>query len=390
MTAAVRRIGIDIRYLSHGLLGGVHTYVRNLVPALLRAARDLEFVLYADLKAPLDWEPPAGATLRLLPWRSEVSSLVNDVTLARQMAADRIDVAHHPANYGFAPRGGCSVVTIHDALNLQPVREGLRGFGNAPGIRTTVMVCYLSMMSRAAARKATWLITISDHARREITAAAPGLDARITVVPEGPPFSADDLPDAAMCANALRTLKLMPGFVLADAIKNPGVLIEGWRRLTPELRQAHPLVFFSRRMALLPVLETAVRQGEARVVFRPETTLLRAMYRSAGVFAFPSWIEGFGLPLLEAMTAGVPIIASDRGSIPEVAGDAAVLCDAEDAAGFARGLTRLLNDDDERARLIARGTARVAGFTWERTARETLDVYRHAYAQYSQRHGARQ
>jgi len=388
MTPRCRRVGIDIRYLSHGLFGGVHTYVRRLVPALLEAAPHLQFVLYADRKAPLDWEPPAGTTMRWLPWSNAVSSLVNDFTLARRMASDRIDVAHHLANYGFAPRGGCSVVTVHDVLNLQPVSEALRGFGNVSGLRTTAMVSYLSMMSRAAVRRATWLITISEDARRQIAAAAKWPLDRLTPIPHGAPFTAADLPDDASCAEILRTLDITPGFILGDAIKNPAVIVAAWRRLTPDLRRAHPLVFFSRRAELIAELAEAVQSGEARVIVRPETTTVRALYRRAAVFAFPSWIEGFGLPLLEAMTAGTPVIASNRGAIPEVAGDAAILCDAEDVDAFAAGLNRLLQNDVERQRLVARGSARVTLYTWERAASETIAVYEQAFARYATARGA--
>lgn len=383
-----RRVGIDIRYLSHGLFGGVHTYVRRLLPALMNAAPDLQFVLYADRKAPLDWTPPDGTTLRWLPWSNAVSSVVNDFTLARHMTADRIDVAHHLANYGFAPRGGCSVLTVHDVLNLQPVREGLRGFGNVSGLRTTAMVSYLSMMSRAAVRRATWLITVSEHARQQIAAAAKWPLEQLTPIAHGAPFTEAELPDDAMCAEILRSLALAPGFILGDAIKNPAVIVAAWRRLSPELRRAHPLVFFSRRAELIAELRDAAARGEARVIVRPDTTTVRALYRQASVFAFPSWIEGFGLPLLEAMTARTPVIASDRGAIPEVAGDAAIICDAEDVDAFASGLNRLLQDEGERQHLVERGAARAKLYTWERAASETVAVYEQAFARHVALHGA--
>ena len=388
MTPHCHRIGIDIRYLSHGLFGGVHTYVRRLVPALLHAAPHLQFVLYADRKAPLDWQPPDGTTIRWLPYSGAVSSVVNDLRLARHMAADQIDVAHHLANYGFAPRGGCSVVTVHDVLNLQPVREGLRGLGNVSGLRTTAMVSYLSMMSRAAVRRATWLITISEDARQQIAAAAKWPLDRLTPIPHGAPFTEAELPDDETCAEIMRTQGLAPGFILGDAIKNPAVIISAWRRLAPELKQAHPLVFFSRRAELIAELAEAAERREARVIIKPDTITVRALYRQAAVFAFPSWIEGFGLPLLEAMTARTPVIASNRGAIPEVAGDAAILCDAEDVDAFEAGLNRLLTDMAERERFVARGAARVKLYSWERAASETIAVYEQAFARYGSAGGA--
>ena len=107
---------------------------------------------------------------------------------------------------------------------------------------------------------------------------------------------------------------------------------------------------------------------------------MAALYSAASAFVFPSWVEGFGIPLLEAMTYGAPIIASDRGSIPEVAGAAACFVDAEDDAALAEILWRVLTEPHEAERLRALGRERVAQFTWQRSAEQTLDVLRRAHA----------
>jgi glycosyltransferase involved in cell wall biosynthesis len=101
-----------------------------------------------------------------------------------------------------------------------------------------------------------------------------------------------------------------------------------------------------------------------------------ALYSLATVFAYPSLWEGFGLPVLEAMACGTPVLTSDVSSLPEVAGDAAVLVSPTDVEAIADGLTRLLDDAALRADLAARGLRRAASFSWERCARETLAVYR--------------
>ena len=106
-----------------------------------------------------------------------------------------------------------------------------------------------------------------------------------------------------------------------------------------------------------------------------EATLL-TLYRRAFVLVYPSRYEGFGFPLIEAMASGLPVIASRAASIPEVAGDAAMLVDPEDTGAWADGLVRLLADEAFRADLVSRGLERAALFTWERTARLTLDIYR--------------
>jgi glycosyltransferase involved in cell wall biosynthesis len=104
--------------------------------------------------------------------------------------------------------------------------------------------------------------------------------------------------------------------------------------------------------------------------------ILPALYNGAVAFAYPSLYEGFGLPPLEAMACGVPVIASDTSSLPEVVGDAGVLVDPKDTDALADALAALLNDDERRAELSARGLARARAFSWEKAARKTLEIYR--------------
>jgi len=135
------RIGIDVRYLSHGLVGGVHTYVRNLVPALLAAGPEHQFILYADTKAPFELRDlSANARVRYLPYRNALSSIASDVVrLRRMMSADRVEVAHFPTNYGFGPRGGATVITLHDAMTLMPLSHTLRSKGTRWNTRARAM-----------------------------------------------------------------------------------------------------------------------------------------------------------------------------------------------------------------------------------------------------------
>ena len=103
---------------------------------------------------------------------------------------------------------------------------------------------------------------------------------------------------------------------------------------------------------------------------------LHELYRCASALVYPSRYEGFGLPLIEAMASGTPVIAARAGSIPEVVGDAAILLDPDDTAGWTDALTKVVNDEHLRQQLIGRGLARAGEFTWSRTARATMDVYR--------------
>ena len=372
------RIGIDVRYLSHGLVGGVHAYMKYLVPALVEAAGGDQVVLYADRKRPLDIPPPPGADLRLLPWRHPGSSVYNDLAFGRRMSADGIDVGFFPTNYGFGPAGGATVITVHDAINLLPLRQTAFDPGHRRDVRYSAMMTYLHALTTPAVRKATRLVTMSGFSRDTIAAACGRSAADIVPVYHGAP---PVLPVTDANVREVRARFGIDGrYVLADGLKNPGVLVRAWARLDPALRASHRALFFARHAGVLPELQAAVDRREATLLVRPSFAELAALYRGAAAFAFPSWIEGFGIPLLEAMNYGAPIVASDRGAIPEVAGDAALFVDAEDDAGLAAALGRVLGDPAEADRLRARGRARVAGFTWQRSARETLAVLRDAAA----------
>ncbi len=372
------RIGIDIRYLSHGLVGGVHTYVANFVPALLEQAHEHEVVLYADTKRPVELHAlPPNARIRRLPYRNALSSMVNDFGLRRAMRQDRIDVAHFPANYGFGPANARTVVTLHDAINVMPWREIVRGHSKRP--RTIATMTYLHLASTAALRRADLVLTVSNWAADDIARHTGVPRERIVPIPHGPTPGIALVQDPGVLADVRRRHALPEAFVLADALKNPGVLVRAWHALPAELKAGRRIVFFSRREAPAAV-QQAVAAGDAVLLPRPSREDLAALYSMADAFVFPSWIEGFGIPVLEAMTCGAAVIASNRGAIPEVLGGAGLLADAEDDIALAAHLRRVLGSEAERKQLRQQGWERAAQFSWRGTALSILDSYRHACA----------
>ncbi|MEJ7797545.1 MAG: glycosyltransferase family 1 protein, partial [Solirubrobacteraceae bacterium] len=190
-------------------------------------------------------------------------------------------------------------------------------------------------------------------------AAAPALAARAVTLPDGVPHS---------------------GFILAvgtlEPRKNLPRLVAAYRRLPAALQDAHPLVVTGRlgwdtgeTVAALDSLGSrAIRTG-----FVPDEQLA-LLYRRCALFAYPSLGEGFGLPVVEAMAAGAPVLTSDRSSLPEVGGDAAAYCDPTDEAAIAAALRALLENPARRAQLAAAGPARAAGFSWDETARIVLET----------------
>lgn len=368
------RIGIDVRYLSHGLVGGVHTYIAHFVAELIEQARDHQIYLYADTKRPFELGIlPGHVTIRSLPWRSPLSSVYHDFFMRHQMAHDRLDVVHFPANYGFGPLGTRTVITVHDAINILPLREILRGHRKDP--RTIALMSYLHYCTKTALKRADLILTVSAHAAQEIARHAPIEPERIVPVPHAPTPDLRRIEDSTVLADVRRRHGLARPFVLADALKNPAALTGAWSLLPERLRGNREIVFFSRRPDPPSVVRRAVADGQARLLVRPSREDLIALYSMAEAFVFPSWIEGFGIPILEAMTCGAPVIASNRGAIPEVAGKAALLADAEDPIMLAWNLTLVLHSPVTARRLRERGYARAAEFSWQRTARTILDSY---------------
>jgi glycosyltransferase involved in cell wall biosynthesis len=372
------RIGFDIRYLSHGLTGGVRTYVRQLATVLPRLAPNDEFVFYADTKAPLDLDaPPANVTVRMLPWRSGASSVWNDWALSRWMTRDGVDVAHFPGNYG--PAGNYRlVVTVHDALNLFPMSEHLRGFGRTP--KKVAMMLYLGARTRAALRQAALIITDSEFSRRDIAARGRIALERIVTVHAAAEKRFQVLP-ADVLARERARLALAEHVILADGIKNPSVVTAAWKELPADLRARTQVVFFSREATPRPELAADLAAHPAiRFLPRPPVDELIVLMNLADVFVFPSYFEGFGLPIVEAMGCGLPVIGSARGSIPEVVGDGGLIFPLEEPQLAAAHVHRVLADAGFRRDLRAASLRRSADFSWERTAAATLDVYRHVAA----------
>jgi glycosyltransferase involved in cell wall biosynthesis len=342
------RIGIDARYLSHGLAGGVHTYVGELLRALIRIGDAGAFVLYADAKRPFELEGlPPEVAVRRLPWRGGLSTVANDFALAAAMSRDRIDVAHFPANYGRGPSTAATVVTLHDTLNLLPLRQTLWSRGSPQSLRSRALSAYLRWWTWRAVARADLIVTVSEFSRREIVRTA-GVAA--------------------------------DRFVLADALKNPDAVIRAWQQLPEEARRGRRILFFARHRELFPSVFDAVAAGVAQLIVRPSHHQLAALYSMADAFVFPSWMEGFGLPVVEAMAYGAPVVCSTRGALPEVVGDAARLVDPHDVEGLSRELAALLMEERAATRLRDLGFARARQFTWEQTARHVLDCYGRARA----------
>ena len=389
-SAARLRIGIDLG-LCTAAYGGIGRYVEELTRALMSRTVDErnqdEFVLFAGDKQPA-WLPEMLASAssdraagRAVmdgrctgPWHSTIRG---NVFLGPQLSRLNIRVFHAPDTLGFpltASRRIGRVVTIHDLIpQLFPetVTRGHRW------IRCAVLP--------PVVRQADLVITDSQATARDVMERFPEAREKTRVVHLGVDARFAPMPAEAVAA-VRRQLGLPSEYLLyagvINPVKNLERLIEAHAIMRAETREIPPLIIAGRRGWLVDGILRRAREldlgGHVRFCGFVPDEALPALITGASAFLFPSLYEGFGLPILEAMACGTPVVTSDRSSMPEVAGGAAILVDPARPDAIADGIRRILADKALRATLKGRGAARVRAFPWAATAARTLDVYREA------------
>lgn len=381
------KIGVDARFLTHSQRGGFKTYTENLIAALATVDTENEYMLYLDRpphqKTTLPRSPnftfrivPGLFPLVGMPWREQVA-------LARQVARDRIDLLHSPCLTAPLKLSCPSVVTIHDMLWFFPEKFSR---GNTWSVRRKLMEWYYRWIPQYAAKKASAIITVSQAAKESIGEYLKLNDNRIFVTHEATsPFFRqvnDDQQIEAVCCK----YRLPPEFILAigsaDPRKNIKTLVQAYTLLPAELQSRFRLVIVWTHSFLAAELTRHIESLRLteRVQFLEQVPNedLVLIYNAATLFVFPSLYEGFGLPVLEAMACGTPVIAANNSSIPEIAGEAALLVDAQDPRRMAETMRLALCDRTLRVNLTQKGLERVKNFSWEKCARATINVYRQA------------
>ncbi|MCY0109708.1 glycosyltransferase family 4 protein [Pseudomonas monsensis] len=283
------------------------------------------------------------------------------------------DFLYHSPNYYLPPFAGRSVATFHD---LSPFTWA---HCHAPQL-----VRYLQKELKTTLVRADALITDSEFTRQELASYFSWPVERIHTVPlaSSPEFYPRPL-------EALRSVLarhgLEPGgytlFVgTIEPRKNIETLLVAYSRLPLAVRTRWPLILTGyhgwRNDTIHEKLESARREGWAHYLGFVPSEDLPVLFAGARLFAFPSLYEGFGLPVLEAMSSGVPVVCSNSSSLPEVAGNAALMCAAMDVDELTRLIERGLTDQAWREIAVVNGMKHAQGFSWERCARETLRVYR--------------
>src|SRR5579884_3129154 len=292
-----------------------------------------------------------------------------------------VDVFHVPH---FAPPllpQTPTVVTIHDVI---PLRLPLYRAG-------TRVSAYVRLVARAA-HSAKLIITVSQHAKQDMIDALKLPAERIRVIYEAAGDEFRPIEDPAILAAARARYGVGERYIFylggLDQRKNVPQLVRAFAHLQRQINDPHLQLLISgnpdkQRGTLFPDPRPVAADLDmtGQVLFRfIEDEDKPAIYSGASLFVFPSLYEGFGLPPLEAMSCGAPVVCSNRTSLPEVVGDAAISIDPEDTQALVEAMCRVLSDDTLRADLRERSLKQAAKFSWRKTAEETLAVYEEVYA----------
>ncbi|MCS7251195.1 MAG: glycosyltransferase family 4 protein [Thermoflexus sp.] len=365
------RIGLDARLLAYRR-EGIARYILELAARLPNVIDDPEIrlVIFRSRKdrntqvpgprvqTAYVWTPPHHR------WEQWIWPL--EITLRR------VSLLHSP---DFIPPFAGSfrrVITVHDLHFLK-----------YPDFMTMESRRYYAGQIEQAVRVADHIITVSQTTRADLMAYFGLPSNRISVVYGAASAVFRPLPPE-VTQESLGRLDLEPGYILFvgtwEPRKNLPMLLRAYARLLDRRSRTPSLVIAGRRGWLYQeILEWPHRLhivDRLRWIEGPDDQTLAALYNGAAFLAFPSLYEGFGLPAVEAMACGTPVIVSDRGALPEVVGDAGIILPAEDESRWTEAMEALLEDPEAREQLRRKGLERATAFSWDRAAAETWEIYR--------------
>jgi glycosyltransferase involved in cell wall biosynthesis len=366
------KVGINAHFWDQAATGSGQ-YLHNLVSALRQAPGDDEYLLIGPRPGP---DHTASTPF---DGRSEEAAKLwfEQVTFPRTCRALGLDLAHVPYFASPLLPSLPTVVTVHDLIPIV-----------LPAYRGNLLVRLYTGLVAAAARRAQLILTDSQSSRRDILARLGVPAERVRVVYLA--ASADYLPviDQARLEMARRKYHLPERFILYlggfDRRKNVCGLLRAYKCASGSLGQKYPLLLagrlpaqesaifpdLKREIAELGVEETAIPIGWVAEEDKP------ALYSLASLFVYPSFYEGFGLPVLEAMACGTPVVASRAASLPEIVGEAGLLVDPQQVTQMAQAIICALSDETLRLEMRESGLAQAQRFSWRETAQQTLAAYR--------------
>ncbi|MBP9503323.1 MAG: glycosyltransferase family 4 protein [Candidatus Promineofilum sp.] len=365
-------IGIDCRLPTYRM-GGISQYTIHLIQALSRLAGDERFTIFHSRREARSFLPPGDGRFDRRDLWTPCHHRFERQALAVELWPHQLDVVHSPDFIPPAAGAKRRVITVHDLTFLL-----------YPEFLTAESRRYYSDQIRWAVAAADHILADSEATRRDLLAMLDVAPSKVTTVHlAANPVHTAHYP-AETVARTAAEYGVGRGFILfvgtLEPRKNLVMLLHAYRKLRDSGAADVPLVLAGGRGW---IYEEIFRTIEGLLLTEHVIHLeavpdekLAHLYRAAGVLAMPSHYEGFGLPALEAMHGGCPVVASTRGSLPEVVGQAAISLEPDDEAAWVDALARVLTTPSLAEQMRAAGLAQAARFTWESTAAATLAVYR--------------
>ncbi len=371
------RVLIDLTQVPLGRMG-VGSYAENLLEQLHSQGGDLEFfaVAQSDDSALLAAIPPRVKLIRLparLFRRLGLRLLAEQIYIPYLARRYRIDVVHS-LHYSLPllPLRAARLVTMHDMTAFL-----------YPAVHTPFKRAYMQFFIRQALRKADFLVFVSASALADCRQYFKQPLPNATVIHHGKSPAFRPALDAGEIAAVRRRYDLPSQYILylgtLEPRKNVPALIRAFAALAEQHPEARLVVAGKKGWYYDAIFQTLAELKLAGKVHFPgyiDERDKRFLLAGATLFVYPSLYEGFGIPVLEAMACGIPVITSNVSSLPEVVGDAALLIDPASLPDLTRALERVYADADLKDRLVRAGLARASQFTWEESVRQLLDVYR--------------
>jgi len=369
-------IGLDASRTTVARRTGTENYALNLIRALLALRGDHHYRLYFRDRPPTGLFPTGDAVeRRVIPF----PRLWTHLRLSVEMARHPPDLLFVPAHVLPPIRPRRSLATVHDL-----------GYRHFPQAHRPLDRLYLDLSTRWNARAATRVLADSEATKADLIREYGTPAGKIVVVHPGRDDSLRRVEDRAAIAAVKTKYGISRDYLLHIGTlhprKNLACLVEAFATLNSKLKTQNSklkthnpqLVIAGKKGWLYSEIFSRVKAMGLvdRVVFTGYVAGddLPALLSGAQLFVFPSLHEGFGLPVVEAMSCGVPVVCSNTSSLPEVAGDAALLVDPLDTQALAAAMARLLTDESLRADLIARGFRQAERFSWPRAARQVMDL----------------
>jgi glycosyltransferase involved in cell wall biosynthesis len=387
------RIGIDARFLTHPQHGGFKTYTESLISSLSEIDQDNQYILYIDRPPDENTKIPdkPNFSYRVVPNTIPFLGMVwrEQIRLPRLAARDKLDLFHSPCLSAPLFMGCPSVVTIHDMIWLTHKR--ILGSNSAPSsLRLRVQHLYYHALwnyhklhNWIAGDISPMVITVSEASKSDIVRTLNFSPDKIFITHEAASGNYRQIDDKCQIVPIREKFELPCKFILAlgsaDPRKNIKTLIESYALLPAAFRERYELVVVWNFGTLTDSMEQHAAnlgvKNQVRFLEWVSNEELVLLYNAASLFVFPSLYEGFGLPLLEAMACGTPVVAANNSSIPEIADQAALLAEAKDPKMLADKMFQALSDESVRNDLISKGFKRAEAFSWKKCALLTIAVY---------------